>query len=203
MSNVKKYTDKQLWDRVLEIGGKYPKKGHLSFIAVQSNEDAFNMFDDKIYVYIGRGINKIPKFFMVSSVTTNSGSNGLLNFKTRKGVFVWKLNKFYTNVFEAGYHHPNRKDGGMKAFRLIKPVYYYRDNNRNKKAEQIGRLYFGNRNTNMHGVSYNPFTRIVKQYIFGWSLGCIVWNNMKDYHIMIDRLWKRGRLADFTILEEF
>ena len=205
MTNVKRYKDEQILDRVLQIGGKFPDKGKLLFVAIQSEENAINRFDDKVYVYVGRGENKKPNFIMVSSCTTNTGKTGLINFKRYNphGVFVWKLDEYYEDCFQAGYHKPSRADGGMKAWRLIRDVKYYRDGDMDLIPEQTGRMFEGNKATNMHGVSYNRFSNIIRKFINGWSLGCIVWNNMIDYHYIIKLLWHRGKKADFAILKEF
>lgn len=199
MTNVKKYTDKQLLDRVEEIGGKIPNVGKYLIIGVQSQEDGFNLFDDKFYVYDGN------HFKMVSTGTTNAGRTALHFFEkfNIKGTAVWKTDVFYEGLYKRGFHRPSRKDGGMRALRQIKPIYHYRDNNRNKFIEEIGELHFGLIHVNMHGVDYNPFSTIEKQNINGWSAGCQVWNRMGDYRLMINAVWKRNKLVDYALLKEF
>ena len=205
MNNVKSYTDKQLLDRMISIGGKYPRKNKVLFIAVQSNEDEPNGFDDKHYTYIGNGEEKQHTFWGVTSFTNNAVLKGLLHYETynKYGVFVWKTDEWYEDCFQADYHRASRKDGGMKAWRIIKKVFYYRDGNHNKKTEQIGKKYKSNKATNIHGVDYNRFSRIVRKFIGGWSLGCIVINDMVYYWKWIDRFWYKGRKADFAILKEW
>lgn len=201
-TNVKSYTDEQLWDRVLKIGGKYPIKDRLMGIAVQSTENAINVFDDKFYLYIGRGRNKMPKFIGVTSITTQAGLSGLLGKfldYNKLGVFVWKTDEYYESCFIGGYHK-----GRMKAFRLNRNVFYYRDNDLDSFAEEQGKLYKGNKHTHIHTVSYNPFKWFVKKYINGWSLGCLVINNTKWYwNVLIKKYWKPKRLMDFTIIKEW
>jgi hypothetical protein len=195
MKNVKSYTDKQIWDKILSIGGSYPDKRKLVFVAIQSNEDEPNDFDDKHYTYIGNGKNKMPTFWGVTSCTTNAGINGLKHYEiyNKYGVFVWKTDEYYEDCFQAGYHRASRADGGMKAWVIIKKVKYFRDGNHNSKAEQIGKMYIGNKGTNTHGCDYNRLSRRVRKYINGWSLGCIVLNDMRYYWKWIDRFWYKGR----------
>lgn len=201
-TNVKNYTDKNIWNRVFKFGGRYPEKGKLFFVTIQSNENGVNIFDDKLYNYLGRGRDKMPKFIGVTSITTQAGKSGLLGsfFKyNRKGVFVWKTNETYENCFVGGYHK-----GRMKAFRLNTEVYYYRDNDLDLFAEEQGKLYKGNKFTHVHSVSYNPFHWFIKKYINGWSLGCLVLNDTKWYYKkLIEPFWREGRLVDFAILKEW
>lgn len=200
MSNVRSYTDAQLLERVEKIGGKIPNSGKYLIIGVQSNEDAFNEFDDKFYVFDG------PKFEMVSTGTTNAGKTALKlfdNYGLNDGAAVWKTDQFVEDCFKRGYHKASRADGGMRALRQNKPIYFYRDDNRNDKAEQIGELHYEIIYANMHGCDYNPNSVIEKQFINGWSFACQVWNKMSDYRKMIKATWGRNTCVDYALLEEF
>ena len=109
MTNVKQYTDSQLLERVEEIGGVIPNVGKYMIIGVQSQEDAFNRFDDKFYVFDGN------VFMQVSTGTTNSGRTALYFFRdyNLSGAAVWKTDEFYQDLYKRGYHRPSRKGGGM------------------------------------------------------------------------------------------
>ena len=199
MTNVKQYTDAQLLERIETIGGSIPNKGKYLIIGVQSQEDQPNVFDDKFYVFDG------PKFRMVSTGTTNTGKVGLLHFENYnpKGVAVWKTDQWIPDLYKRGYHRASRSDGGMRALRQQKPILYYRDNNKNLKAEEIGELHQGIIWANMHGIDYNPFSSKIKELINGWSIGCQVWNRMGDYRQMIQATWKRNKTVDYALLKEF
>jgi len=199
MTNVKQYSDRQLLERVEAIGGVIPNRGKYLIIGVQSQEDAPNLFDDKFYVFDGH------KFRIVSSGTTNTGKSGLLHFENYnpKGVAVWKTDQWCPDLYKRGYHRPSRRGGGMRALRQQKPIFYYRDDNHNLKAEEIGELHKGIIWTNMHGISYNPFSTKVKDLINGWSLGCQVWNRMGDYRQMVNAVWKRNKHVDYALLKEW
>ena len=74
MSNVRNYTDKQLIGRMKRTNGfLYIPKG-IHIIAVRSDEDEPDKYDDKLYLFKGE------KCISVMSCTTNSGKYGLLNF---------------------------------------------------------------------------------------------------------------------------
>ena len=195
MTNVKSYTDKQLLERVESIGGKIPNQGEkFLIIGVQSNEDAFDLFDDKFYVFDGN------KFVDTSSGTTNPGKTALKHFDQYKlpGCAVWKTNQFYEDLYIPGLHK-----GKMKALRQNKPIYFFRDSNKDDKADEIGKLHHEIIFANMHGVSYDPYSSIIRKNIGGWSFGCQVWNKMSDYRNMINATWKRKRAVDYAILKEF
>ena len=199
MTNVKPYSDKQLLDRVESIGGKIPNVGKYLIIGVQSQEDAFNLFDDKFYVFDGH------IFKQVSSGTTNAGKTALLNFDkyNLSGAAVWKTDQFIEDCFKRGMHKASRADGGMRALRQNKPIKYYRDSDKDHKAEEQGTLHEGIIWANMHGVDYNPYSTVVKDLINGWSFACQVWNNMGDYRQMLKAVWDRNKTVDYALLKEF
>jgi hypothetical protein len=196
---VRAYTDKELLDKVVEIGGEIPNKGKYLIIGVQSKEDEFNVFDDKFYVFDG------SEFKLVSTGTTNAGRTALLFFDNYKlpGAAVWQTNKWYPDLYKRGYHRPSRKDGGMRALRQQKPIYFYRDSDGDKFVEEQGELFHEIIYANMHGVDYNPFSNVTKTIVNGWSFGCQVWNRMGDYRLMINAVWERNKPVDYALLKEF
>lgn len=198
-TNVRGYRDFELLNKVEEIGGIIPNRGQYLIIGVQSQEDEFNKFDDKFYVFDG------PDFKQVSSGTTNAGKTALKYFDNYNlpGVAVWKTNMFYQDLFSPGYHKPSRRGGGMRALRQRKDIYYYRDIDKDNKAEEIGTLHKGIIYANMHGVSYNPYSTLKKEEIGGWSFACQAWNNMTDYRNMIKATWKRKKAVDYALIKEF
>ena len=199
MTNVKPYSDKDLLDRVESVGGEIPNIGKYLIIGVQSQEDAFNLFDDKFYVFDG------TIFKQVSTGTTNAGKTALLNFDRYDltGAAVWKTDQFIKNCFRPGYHKISRADGGMRALRQNKPIEYYRDSDKDFKAEEQGKLHRGIIWANMHGVDYNPFSEKVLNEINGWSFACQVWNRMGDYRQMINATWARKKEVDYCLLKEW
>lgn len=194
MSNVRQYTTKQLLDRLEKFGGKIPNYGKYHIIGVQSQEDAFNIFDDKFYVFDG------PRHLQVSTGTTNPGKTALMLFDNYnlKGAAVWKTNVWYEDLYFPGYHK-----GRMKALRQEKPIAIFRDNDKDEKSEEQGEMEFKIIYANMHGVSYDPYSETIKETIGGWSFGCQVWNRMSDYRAMIRATWKRNKFVNYALLKEF
>ncbi len=194
MSMVKQYTDRQLLERVESIGGKIPNIGKYLIIGVQSQEDTFNLFDDKFYVYDGN------QFKLTSPGTTNVGKTALLNFTqyNLEGAAVWKTDMFYSGLYFPGLHK-----GRMKALRQVKDIFYFRDSDMDEKVEEQGELHHGIIYVNMHGVDYDPFSNKIKQNINGWSFGCQVWCKMSDYRLMIKATWKRNIEVDYALLKEW
>ena len=189
-----KYTDTQLLNRLAEIGGKITPNKYLG-ISVQSKADGFNIFDDKFYLYLG------GKFVLATTITTNAGKNALLNFDqggNPDGAAVWKTNEYYEDLYSYGLHK-----GKMPALRQVKPIKYYRDNDKDEKAEEIGALHQGIIYANFHGVSYDPKTQVIKTNINGWSYGCQVCNNMADYRRIIELVRKHPLKMDYALLKEF
>lgn len=193
-SNVRAYTDKQLLDRVEQIGGIIPNKGKALIIGVQSTEDSFNLFDDKFYLFNG------PDFMMVSTGTTNAGKTALKSFDQYDltGAAVWQTDQWCPDVFEPGLHKQK-----MRALRQVEPITYYRDNDKDNKAEQIGVPRREIIYANMHGVSYDENSELIKEEINGWSFACQVWNNMSKYWKMIDFTWDLDKRVDYALLREF
>lgn len=195
MSTVRQYTDQELLDRVEAIGGTIPNVGDkYLIIGVQSQEDTFNKFDDKFYVFDGN------QFKQVSTGTTNSGKTALHFFDNYNlaGAAVWKTDQWCPNLYERGYHK-----GRMRALRQSQKVYFYRDTDKDSKAEETGTLHHDIIYVNMHGVDYDPYSNITKEFINGWSFGCQVWNRMGDYRQMIKATWDRNKPVDYALLKEF
>lgn len=189
-----RYTDKQLLNRVAEIGGEIVPNKYLG-ISVQNSKDTFNQFDDKFYLFLG------GKFILVTSITTNPGKNALLRFDkggNKAGAAVWKTDEFYKNLYSYGLHR-----GKMPCLRQVEPIKFYRDNDKDEKSEQQGELFEEIIYANFHGVDYDPNSQKVKTEINGWSYGCQVCNNMPVYRDIIERVRANPFKMDYALLSEF
>ena len=91
----------------------------------------------------------------------------------------------------------------MRALRQNKPIEFYRDKDKDTRAEEQGDLHNGIIWANMHGVDYDPFSTIVRSKIGGWSFACQVWNRMSDYRFMQRAVWKRNKTVDYCLLKEW
>lgn len=193
LTNVKSYTDKQLLDRVKSLSNFKSVPKNYWLLGVQSNEDEFNVFDDKFYLFKGH------KFVMVTNGTTNAGLSGLYGYMTynSKGCAVIKTDLWYYDLWKPGYHR-----GKMKALKQAKPIKYYRDWNKNQKAEQIGEVYEGMIGINFHTVLYGQNMSFWRKLIGGWSVGCQVANVVKDYYEIL-HLTEKQESVSYCLIEEF
>lgn len=194
MTAVRQFTDAELLSRVEHYGGTIPNQGKYLVIGVQSQEDNYNVFDDKFYVYDG------PKFVMVTTGTTNPGANALMNFESvnKLGAAIWRTNQFIKDCFIPGYHKKK-----MKALRQNRPIYFYRDNNKDEKVDEFGKIYYEIIYAHLHGVDYDFFSNKVLTNINGWSYACQVINRMSDYRKLINAAWSRNKTVDYALLKEF
>lgn len=192
MNKVKSYSDTQLLNKAKSLPSFTVIPQGYWILGVQSEEDTYNVPDDKFYVFKG------DTFIMVTSGTTNSGSYGLRMFSkwNKKGVFVIKTNEWYHGLWANGKH--KRK---MKALVQVNNVKGYRDGNKNKKIEEIGEMIEGKFGINFHTMSYK-YIRFIKELINGWSVGCQCPNNGEDYYRILD-LVKDQKTVTYCILKEF
>jgi hypothetical protein len=195
---VRKYTDKELLDRVQELKSfkEFPKGYWI--LAVRSKADKPNKFDDKFYIYKG------TDFVTVTTGTTNAGLSILKGgFKryNRVGAAVVKSNEWYYDVYKYGLHR-----GKMPCLRQHskKEILYYRDGNLNDKTEEIGKIESGVIYTNFHGSTYRKGSLLERDNINGWSAGCLVCNKNAEYEAII-KMCKDSKQRYFTLclIKEF
>ena len=192
-TNVRGYTDKELLKRVMSLPSFDGLPNGYWLLGVQSNEDEYNVFDDKFYLFYE------DRFIMVTSGTTNAGLSGLKGFSkyNRHGCAVIKTNEWFYEIWKPGLHR-----GKMKALRQVKPIKYYRDWNKNQKAEQLGTLKEGIIGINFHTVIYGRVMGFVRRLIGGWSVGCQVANRTNDYYKILDYCSNQERVS-YCLIEEF
>lgn len=193
MNNVKSYTDKQLLNRCSELENfnGFPKSYWLLF--VRSNEDETDVFDDKVYLF------KNEKFIKVTSCTTNPGNKGLKNYQlyNPNGTFVAKSDFWNYDVWRYGLHR-----GKMPALKQRLKIFGYRDNNRNGKSEEIGKVVSGFFGINFHTIDYKLRPGFFRRLIGGWSVGCFVLNRVTEYLYILDKL-KNQKSVSMCLLKEF
>ena len=191
MSNVRNYTSQQLLDRVKTMPNfkGFPQSGVLD-IWVRSNEDEYNKFDDKVYSFECFPA-KDPVFKMVCSGTSNAGAVGLKEFAKYNGLgcAVLKSDWIVYNSHVYGLHK------GKPAYRQAKGFPYFRDNNKNDKAEEIGKEYNDVIGANCHRAG------AASTVIGGWSTACLVRNIEVDFLKWLSFMGKRS--LSVVILNEF
>lgn len=192
-SKVRGYKSYELLNRVRKLDSFKRIPDGYWILGVQSKEDTYNEFDDKFYLFYG------SRFIMVTTGTTNAGTTGLLNYNryNNNGCAVIKTNEWYYDVWSFGYHR-----GKMPALKQRKPIKYYRDYNKNRRVEELGKLYEGMIGINFHTASYQKVLSFIRKLIGGWSVGCQVVNNLGRYYRMLD-LVKYQEAVTYCLIKEF
>lgn len=171
--NVRSYTAKELLDRVRSLGSfNGIPKGYWN-IWVRSQEDAFNQFDDKVYLFKGE------EFVFVAPCTTHTGATGLKNYESygATGAAVLKSDLIVYDSHYRGMHK-----GKVLAYRQGKVWPYYRDSNKDNKVDESGALHNDKViYANIHPATYLEGDKTIKKLINGWSLACLVYASRKDF----------------------
>lgn len=192
-TKVKNYTDKQLLNRVRALPSYKGLPKDYWILGVQSNEDTYNQFDDKFYLFRGKD------FVKVVSGTTNAGSTGLKNYNKYGllGTAVIKTDEWYYGLWRYGLHKKK-----MPALKQIRPIKYYRDNNKNNKVEEMGKMYEGMIGIDFHTVTYQHNLPFWRKFIGGWSMGCQVVNHVKGYYQILKAV-KHQNEVTYCLIKEF
>lgn len=192
---VRKYTDKELLDRVKSLSSfKSIPKGYW-LLGVRSLEDTPNKFDDKFYLFKGE------EFVLVLQGTTNPGTpilnKGYLEFN-KAGAAIVKSNEWYYNLWKYGLHR-----GKMPALlQLGNKIKVHRDGDNDNKSEELGGVIEGYYGINFHSNNYDLTTKLKKEDINGWSAGCQVSNDILNYKKVID-LVKPQEIVSYCLIQEF
>jgi hypothetical protein len=196
MSNVRAYTDKEILDKVETLDTfKGWKKGKYD-IWIRSNEDEFDKFDDKVYSFEVLVENERPKFVMVCTGTTNAGSQGLLNFEKNNslGCAILMTNTIVYKSHTFGYHKGDTDHPAyIQSFKVGFP--YTRDNDKDKQAENYGKVYTNRIGANCHRAGAKSVL------IGGWSVACLVRNILDEYNKWLK--WMNKEDLNVAILQEW
>jgi len=191
MANVREYTDTQILARVANLPNfkGFPKSGVLD-VWVRSDEDEFDRFDDKVYSFECFPTIE-PKFRMVCTGTSNAGAVGLKKFAEYNGLgcAILKSDTIVYNSHAYGLHK------GKPAYRQAKGFPYFRDNDKDNKAEELGAEYKDIIGANCHRAG------AASTVIGGWSTACLVRNIETEFIIWLKFMNKRS--LSVVILKEF
>lgn len=197
MGNVRSYTDNELLTKVSKLPSFKGFPSGYWLLGVRSNEDKSDSYDDKFYLF------KNKTFIMVTSGTTNPGKWGLLNFEkyNSQGCAVVKAEEWYYDLWGNGLHK-----GKMKALVQMTDILFFRDNNKNLKSEEIGKIFKGRIGINFHTCTYEKEPSILKKFI-GWTIGrwsegCQVANVAEDYYKIINLVASQYRTT-YCLIKEF
>jgi hypothetical protein len=189
---VKKYTDAQLLRKVKSLPSFKSIPMGFWILGVQSQEDTFNTFDDKFYLFEGE------KFVMMTTGTTNAGKNGLMKYESanKEGVAVTKTNEWYYDVWKYGLHK-----GKMRALKQVRPFLISRDGDKDEQVEE-GISHPVICGINFHANTYDLTNEVIKDIIGGWSIGCQVVNDTPKYVKIMD-LVQPQKVVSYCLLKEF
>lgn len=174
-TNIKKYKPYEVLERV-----KSHARGFIDFpfsdwlVCIRSKVDQFNKFDDDFYHF------QFTNFIDIYSGTTNTGAKGLKQFETYNpnGAAILQADRI---IYDS---HGRGISKGRSVFRQIKPWPYYRDNDKDNKAEELGMVTWGIIHAHVHDVKMGNVDEY-KEFINGWSTACLVMNNgrqWRDFH---------------------
>lgn len=188
---MRAYSDKQILARVQHLPSWQGFKPGVLDVWVRSKADEFNRFDDKVFTY-ECGLGLTPKFIMACTGTTNAGAEGLKHFDkyNREGCAVLASDTIVYNSHAYGLHK-----GKYPAYRQVREFPYYRDGDKDNKAEEIGKLHNDIIGANCHKAGW------YSTYIGGWSVACLVRNQQAQFDKWMKFLNKRPLTV--AILKEF
>ena len=176
----------------------------INIIGVRSNEST-NKFSDYICVlWMDSNYNKHIQTF---PCTTKPGKHWLLNPLNINGTIILMEGQ-YLGVYKLGIHNRSRPSRSYEALEQVKPMKYFRDNNKDQVLDYSGKIYEGNFKTNIHRSAKSGWSKFVDK----WSAGCQVitgffrntettnWERFLTLCKMSER--KYGNLFSYTLINE-
>ena len=169
---MRTFTDAEIIARVESLPTFEGWKKGIYDIWIRSKADQFDAFDDKGFTYQVHSEGSQPVFIMARNGTTNAGSYGLKHFSeyNHLGCAVLKSDTIVYGSHSYGLHH-----GKLPAYRQAKGFPYFRDNNRNERAEEIGAEFNDIIFANIHRAGVN--STVIKN----WSVACVVSSSLSRF----------------------
>lgn len=189
-----KYTDEQLIKRAeSHAKGFEGWKPGVYDIWVRSSADTMDAFDDKVYTFVVPDGGQWPEFRMVCTGTTNAGSYGLKQFAkyNPEGCAVLEADRIVYGSHQFGRHK------NYPAYRQAKSWPYYRDADRDNKAEELGKA----RNDIIFANCHRAAAAGESTRIYNWSVACLVRNKSNQWNGWLAFMNKRP--LNVVILKEF
>lgn len=179
---MRAFTDQEVLDRVSSLPTFTGFPNGIMEVWIRSTADEFDSFDDKAFTYECFSDAATPKFIMARNGTTNAGSYGLKNFQeyNHLGCAVLKSDVIIYDSHAFGKHK------GKEAYRQAKGFPYFRDNNRNNRAEEIGQEFNDIILANVHRAGVN--STVIKN----WSTACLVTANLNKFLAFLDYMKSKG-----------
>lgn len=188
---MRSFTDEEVLARVKSLPTFKGFPNGPMDVWIRSAADAFDSFDDKAFTYECYGNAKPPKFIMARGGTTNAGSYGLKHFEEYNHLGCAVLRSDFI-VYDS---HRNGLHKGKPAYRQAKGFPYFRDNNRNERADEVGKEYDDIIFANVHRAGAN--STVIKN----WSTACLVTANLTKFLEWFK--WMNKRPLTVCILKEW
>jgi hypothetical protein len=188
------FTDSEILARIEQLPTFRGWKKGLYDVEVRSQADAFNLFDDKGFTFYCPADGQRPVFGLARKTTTNAGSYGLLHFEqyNHAGCAVLKSDCMVYDSHVHGLHH------GKEAYVQRKSFPYFRDTNRNRRAEEKGPEHSGAIGANIHRAGFDSTV------ISNWSTACIVTPNRAKFMAFLGFCRSHGNTpVTLVILKEW
>jgi hypothetical protein len=179
---MRAFTDEEVLKRISGLPTFTGFPNGIMDVWIRSTADLFDSFDDKAFTYECFGDAKTPKFIMARNGTTNAGSYGLKHFDeyNHLGCAVLKADVIVYDSHNFGLHK------GKPAYRQAKGFPYFRDNNKNQRAEEIGPEFNDIIFANVHRAGVN--STVIKN----WSTACLVTANLTKFLKFLDFMKSKG-----------
>lgn len=142
------------------------------------NKDSNNFNDCVGLVYKVDGKWQIKKY----DATVDPGIAGRLKPQNPNGVAIL-IPGYYKGAYSIGLHH-----GKYEALRQVKPMKYWRDNNKDKVLDLSGKEYEELAYTNIHRATAIPGGKSIN--VDNWSLGCSVIAASNDFKEFMSIIYK-------------
>jgi len=190
------YNGDELLKRVKELSDFNGVPNEYWLIGVRNPVDHPDQFDDMFYLMKGESL------VMKTTGTTNPGLSILKGFKkyNKEGAAILESDRWYHGVWKYGMHN-----GYMPALRQVgNKVTVWRDGDMDYKSEEQGKKETGWFGINFHTATKSYLGNIIKSTIGGWSAGCQVCNNTKEYMEIINTIKnsKQDKVT-YCLLKEF
>lgn len=160
---------------------------------VRSNSNSSNSFDDIVFLFYS---DLKETYFFAYQATTDPGSYYRLNPINPNGTAII-VPKQHIGVYKVGLHK------GYTAMEQIKPMEYYRDNNKDNVLDMNIKTYTEIGKTNIHHASPTGKSELVNN----WSAGCQVIADIKDFDEFMKTIITNSKIShqdrfDYTLFKE-
>lgn len=193
---MRNFTDSEVLERIAALPSFTGFPSGPMDVWIRSRSDRFDVFDDKAFTYECHGPGKTPDFIMAREGTSNAGSYYLVDHLANPlGCAVLKSDVIVYDSHRFGYHHQKRTH---PAYVQNKGFPYFRDGNRNHRAEEIGPEHRDMIGANIHHAGVDSIA------IKNWSAGCLVTANLSKFQAFMLYLRSQGYpLLTACILKEW